>query len=249
VDKINDGKNEMVIVYMEVCLLCKQIFTEKRGLKDHYHKKQSCISQKRILDLYKSLHKLVECKIDYSTNENKDKLDLVFEDIKSAISGVQLNPIYSKLQEFGKENNVNIKENLLMIERSGDNALQVYVKTMYCDRKNPENRVIKVTSMNGIFCRVFRDDEWVLECYEKVMIRIAKDFWDLMIESENEQIQDYLLFIYQVVKKRNPQAIRRYITYSKRYILPLLYNETKRDKEFSYLVPNKNKKKAIRKIK
>jgi len=234
---------------MEICLLCKQQFAEKRGLKEHYHKKQACVPQKRVLELYKSLHKLIQYKkeLGYSEHQNKDEIDVIFNTIESTISGVELNPIYSKLNDFGKETHKNINEVFSKVERAGDNAFKVYIRNMYCDRKSPENRTIKVTSMSGIYCKVFQDDEWELECYEEVMLRIAKGFWDMMGVSENDDIQDYLEFIYEVVKKKDSKAIKKYISYCKKSILPFFYNETKRDKEFSYLVHNKKKKKAIRK--
>lgn len=234
---------------MEVCLLCKQQFVEKRGLKEHYNKKQSCVPQKKVLELYRSLHKLIQYKkeIDYSEHKDKNEINCIFDTIESTISGVELNPIYSKLNEFGKEDHKNIKDVFRKIERAGENAFKIYVKSMYCDRKNPENRTIKVTSMSGVYCKVFHDDEWGLECFEEVMLRIAKGFWDMMSVSENDEIQDYLLFIYEVVKKKDSKAIKKYISYCKKFILPFFYNETKRDKEFSYLVHNKSKKKAVRK--
>ena len=134
-----------ITIIMNLCLLCNQEFTEKRGLNEHYHKKQSCIPQKKILDLYKSLHKLIEYKIDYTNNDNKDKIDLIFDNIKSIVSNVELNPIYSKLNEFGKENMELIELDKSKIEKSLDNGLLVYIKTLYCNNKYLDNRNIKVT--------------------------------------------------------------------------------------------------------
>jgi len=227
---------------MHSCLLCKQEFAEKRGLNEHYNKKQSCISQKRILDLYKSLHKLVGYNIDYKNHEHKEEIDLIFETIQSTISNVELSPMYSKMLEFGKENTTLVKESFEKFEQLKENSFQMYVKELYCNPKSPENKVIRVTSMQGIFCQVFEEDEWIVECYENVMIKIMKNFWELMKVSENDHFQDYLMFIFEVAIKRNTLPTRKFITYCKRNILPLLYNETKRNKGFTYLI-HKDKKK------
>lgn len=232
---------------MNVCLLCKQEFTEKRGLKEHYHKKQSCVPQRKIIELYKSIHKLLDFNLDYSNRKDKKQIQEVVDDIKVAVSNVELSPTYSNMMEYEKENMEHVKEAIPRFERVRDNAFRLYVKTLYCNSDSPENRVIKVTSMNGIFCKVFRNDNWELECYEDVMIELARNFWELMKESEDEGFQDHLLYIYQVAKKRDPRESRTFITYCKRYILPMLYNSTKNDKKFSYLIPNNNKKKVIKK--
>lgn len=217
------------------CILCKKQFICKNSLKLHLNKKQSCVSQKTIIKLYKNLHKLLSFDLDTESNKQLQKL---LHDIKKIISIVKLNPIYNTLHNYNNEDTSIIEQNFTNLENANEDSFLLFVKLLYCNPDYPQNRTIKVTSMQGLFCRIYLNEKWIIECYETVMHNITTKFCDIMKKSDSDVFSDYLLFIYEVNKKKCKKSTKIFNTYTKKKILPLLYNQTKLDKKFTYLVSN-----------
>jgi len=150
------------------------------------------------------------------------------------------------LNQFGKENIEDLKDFRRRIELSCENGFDLYVKEIYCNMKFPENRTIKITSMSGIFCKIFKNNDWSLECFDKIIFKLLKNYYNFMKETEDDEFMEYFLTVFQIIVKKDKNEIKKFKTYSKRNILPMLYNATKCDKEINFLQQNKNKKKLIK---
>jgi len=212
------------------CALCGFDFDAK-GMWAHKRKKQSCVSQKKVMYIYEQLHNLInkyDNNIDITTN---------IENIKDAVDDVEINPVYLNLRKFGHENQKPIDDSQSDIELSGKNSFLKYIKLLYCNPNYVENQTIKITSMQGIYCRTYRDGRWVLECYDKIMLQLVKHFFDMFKSSDNEKLEEYLVFIYRVVKQEE-KDVRAFLRYTKKHILPEIYNISKRDE--LYLVHKKD---------
>lgn len=215
---------------MSICLLCKKDFENEKKLKKHERKKNSCVSQETILDLYKNLHKLIEFKLNTET-------DNIIDNIKNTINVVKFNPDYKKLNEYGKESIIMI--DLTKIEQLKSDSLEYFIRNVYCNAKYPENRTVKIQSKYGNYCKVFKNDKWMDVSYPKTMLEIINFFYNTIREvinsSNDEDFIEYAQLLNSVVKK-DEKSIRKIMIYCNKFIRPLLYNETKNDKEFTYLV-------------
>lgn len=230
---------------MDTCMLCKQEFTI-RGLKEHYHKKQSCVSQKFILQLYKNLHQVLKYKKDILLLHTDLQPSLTT--IESIISVVQLPPEQYVVRKFSDENTTIVKEKFHLIEKAGEKGFRLYVNLLHCNPKLSENRNIKITSMSGLYGKIYQNENWELVSFEDIMMKLLNNFWEFMKNSEHDSIQDYLLVVFEIVIKKESKTTREFMLACKKNILPLLYNATKADPPYNELLHNNHKKKLIKRI-
>lgn len=211
------------------CILCGIEFDTK-GMWAHKRKKQSCVSQKKVLFLYKQLHNLI------LNHEQKHDIQPYITNIKAAVSDVEINPCYINMNNFGQENTDIIEEKFKIIEKTHKNSFCVFIKLLFCNPDIPTNHTIKITSMNGLYCRTYKNGEWSLSCYEKTMINLVKRFFETFKGSTDKKMEDYLSFIFNVIKN-DQKSIRKFIAYTKKHILPEIYNVSKHNQ--AYLIIKK----------
>lgn len=203
---------------MPTCLLCGVEFDTK-GMWAHKRKKQACLSQKKALYMVKQLKQLMD---------NHEKNEDIERNIKN-IQGILKKPnndIKEDVNDFGQEDMTIFEEKKNDIIKSKMYMFTNYVREIFCNPNVPRNQNIKVTSMSGIYCKVYRDGKWHLKCFDKIMYMLAKRFYDEYQDCEDKNVVDYSMFLYQVLRY-DEKATRKFNTYTKKYILPEFYNITK----------------------
>jgi hypothetical protein len=213
---------------MPKCNLCGTDFDYK-GLWAHKRKKQSCISQKQITLLYKNLHKLMKCTLTSEIPTETKKVTKIIETIKDTIESVG-EPNNIDRHSFGYENTDIVTKNFDRLVKANKESFFMFVSLVYCNPELPKNKTIRVTSLQGKYCKIYKDGEWIIEGYDKVMRKLAKVFMEIMNTSKDEKFEDYMTSICNVTLKREKEC-KKFSKYTRATILPILYNISKKEKD------------------
>ena len=165
-----------------------------------------------------------------STGSEADKpvVDWLVLSIKNMIDDVGVYNHPSELREFGKEQidiSTEYEENIY--SKANKDSFALFVNLVYCNPDLPNNQTIRITSLHGKYCKIYKNNSWVIEDYEKVMRRIAKVFFECFKTIDDEKFSEYLIFIYNVTLNRTKER-KLFIRHTKQTVLPAIYNLTKR---------------------
>jgi hypothetical protein len=221
---------------MQPCRLCGTEF-DARGLWAHMRKKQSCVSQKKVIYLYKQIELFLD------SEEKKIDSDVFRNNIKDLVDHVEHAEPHNVIHNYGSEVINMTPELYTRIEKTNVESFKLFIKLFFCNPELPENQTLKMTSQQGTYCRTYKDGQWLLVCYRTVMIKLAKIFLDIFKGSEDDKMEDYMMFIHNVIRK-DAAATKKFIAYTKKNVLPELYNCTKNRGENGF---HKHKRKIEKK--
>lgn len=211
---------------MVICELCGNSFDYK-GLWAHKRKKHACISQSQLTNLYKKLKQLTDIPIQAMNDQDQTKVDVLITNIQKTVDFE--NDDIDTIHSFGKENFSIVTNHFEEIEKANKESFAKFIELVYCNSDLEENRTIRVTSTQGIYCKIYKNTKWHLATFDKVMIKLAIRFVHYMKSSQNEKFRDYLSFIQTMITKKEQNDVKKFKKYTKNVILPIFYNISKNE--------------------
>jgi hypothetical protein len=234
---------------MEKCMLCGKSYMH---LKLHLSKKNACISPKTIADIYSTTHNLlallekhkdvihVAIKNANVANNGIDEIKTIDklivsdevklqDEIKTLTRLVQPTKTYETFETIHPFNKVTFdmlpeeKTFIDTYEKLKNNGFKQFIKQVYCNPDYPENHVIQVSSMNGIFCKKFNGQRWEIEPFYDICIEIANIYY-----TKTKKMREYTDFHTWLldVKAGKKQSMKEFKSYILTKIMPIFYNYT-----------------------
>jgi hypothetical protein len=126
-------------------------------------------------------------------------------------------------REFGRERVGEYMSELKKIINKKNDFFLSFIKTVYCDPSYPEN--IKISSLDGRFCKVVVNEQWKIVSFERSMLVIAKLMFMYMKEFDDapEPFTEFMIFLYNITIQSKKET-RQFYAYTKKHILPLFYH-------------------------